>query len=635
MQDATANIGGGGPTDANSAAIAAIVARALAGSRAFGDPEIAVGAVLSETLPALGVDFAMALGRDGRPIASAGAPKADRTHAAADSDALLSAGAAALADAAGALDADIAALPLKADDDTVGALVMQAEDPNERPDFAAGVRLLADCLAELLTARPDAVAEEAEDEDKGVAARLVQSLANHADGVALFGADTGLVMANRAFVQAHGAEFRDLQGLTLEDILRRNHHGYGPLLLARDVSHADGAGAEMALAADGGWLRISRRRSSSGDELVLQSAADDMLAGVSESRRRTHAAQAKAAEASRLWDGLAVGAILLSKTGRIVEANPEAARLLRTSQADLIGRRLGRLAENAGGRWAPVGRPKAGRRQLAAKARRLDDGRTLLALTALPEPRRPAAEENKARLALAGTQALGELAHEMRTPLNAVIGFADVMLARSFGPVNERQAQYLEDIGGAGRHMLQMVDNMLDHVQLASGRYPFEPEWADLALLCSEAMRMLETMAEEADVELLIVPMDDLEAFVDRRGMLQVLINLLTNAIKFTPAGGLVTLAATALADGLYISVSDTGEGIPKADLKRVTEPFTQARRMGGQPLKGAGLGLSIVSAIVALHDGEVEISSEVGEGTEIAIKLPKETVRLKPGAPA
>ncbi|MEQ9124526.1 MAG: HAMP domain-containing sensor histidine kinase, partial [Alphaproteobacteria bacterium] len=217
-------------------------------------------------------------------------------------------------------------------------------------------------------------------------------------------------------------------------------------------------------------------------------------------------------------------------------------------------------------------------------------------------------------------------------PLNAVIGFADVMLARSFGPVNERQAQYLQDIANAGRHMLDMVDHMLDHAQLTAGAYPIQPEWCLLRAIATEAVRLLAPAASAGEVELVLEPLPDLEVYVDRRSLLQVLINLLGNAVKFTPAGGRVALSAERASDALHIVVADTGEGIAEADLDRVREPFTQARRLGGRPLKGAGLGLAIVSAIAELHESEVTIASTLGDGARVTFKLPLSRTRPHAG---
>jgi len=613
-------------------AFAAEIALALARGRVFADPAVAVGALLADALPALQAEFALAIDAEGRVVASAA--DFDDGPTAEEADALLAAGRAAIAGDGPTTDGDILALPLATDRVVVGALALKSPCPFDRPGFQAAADFLARCVADMAAMgvrraqdRPAPGASERQ----GVADRLIEALASHGDGVALFGPDRGLVAANAAFTAAHGATVRELKGLTLEEILRRGHDGLSPLWIGRDLSDGDGAaGAEMALAADGRWLRLSRRRSPAGDEMVIQTAADDVVGRAADARRRDRLLARDAAARQRIWDGLPVGAILLSRASRILEVNAAAADLLRATAEDLKGRRLGRLADRLSDAWSLVGRSRGGGGPLAAKARRLPDGEVLLILTELPEDAPPpkAIERDQAERALAATRALGELGHEMRTPLNAVIGFADVMLARSFGPVNDRQAQYLQDIANAGRHMLDMVDHMLDHAQLTAGAYPIQPEWTGLRAIAAEAVRFLEPAASSGEVALRLGAIPDLDVYVDRRSLLQVLINLLGNAVKFTPAGGRVALSAEQAADGLHIVVADTGEGIDAADLARVREPFTQARRLGGRPLKGAGLGLAIVSAIAGLHDGEVDIASTPGEGTEVTFRLPLNRTR-------
>ncbi len=624
------------PRGVDVTAVAKAVARAAARSRAHGDANIAIGAILSNALPDLSADFALALNADGQVIASAATSAAGLRHAARDHDALLEVGEAALASLTEAHEGDnISAFPLMEGDAVLGALVLLTDSGLERASFAAASRLLADCLADMMDApapTKPALPKQAPRDRHEISDRLIKALAAHGDGVALFGRDRGLIAANPAFASAHDATVEALRGLTLEDILRRNHDGIGPLWLGRDVSSSGRSGVELALAADGRWLRLARHRSPNGDEVILQSLADEAVARMAELRRRALSVEQASEARALIWEGIPVGAILLSNTDRIVDVNPEATRLLRAERPDLIGRRLGRLAENATTQWTPAGRARAGGGPLAIKASRLSDGRTLLVLTELPEAlevEEAPGDRLEAKQALTATRALGEFGHEMRTPLNAVIGFAEVMLARSFGPVNERQGQYLQDIARAGRHMLEMVEHMLDHEQLTTGKYPFQPQWCRLRSLATEATRFLELPANDGELQLIMAPMEDIEVYVDRRGLLQVLINLLSNAVKFTPPGGQVELSATAQEDGLYIAIRDTGEGIPEEDLGQVMEPFTQARRLGAKPLKGAGLGLSIVQALTELHGGSLGIASVLGEGTTITLKLPAERMRL------
>lgn len=629
--------------DLDIAAAAAGVAKIMARNADHADRRVAMATTLSEALPLIGRAYALALGPDGRIAATATA--ADDAPRPQDFVAARSIAAAAL-HGAKLFEDETSALPLRARDRIVGALVVSGGRAPEGPGYVQALDLLADCLG-ALAVRPNA-SPGANPAPRGAAVteRLIEALAGHPDGVALFGPDGGLIAANPAFASAYDAKVGDLRGLTMDEILQFNHDGVAPVLVGRDLrgERDERGGTELALAADGRWLRLSRQRTAAGDEMVLQSPADDVVSGAMTARRSRVAGESDIREKSAYWAGAGVGMAILNRAGRVIDANPEAERLLKSSRRSLLGRRLGRLRGEADDIWIPVGGASGETSRLAAKARPLQGGRTLLALIELPEasalaspetpapvaapPTEPIADEATVRRALAAAQALGELGHEMRTPLNAVIGFADIMLARSFGPVNDRQAQYLTDIGQAGRHMLEMVDHMLDHAQLASGRYPYVPDWVDLNELAHETARLLEPAAADGEVEVSVDAPGDLEAYIDRRGVMQALINLMTNAVKFTPAEGKVELAIELDDDGLYLTVSDTGEGIPDEDLERVMEPFTQARRLGGRPLKGAGLGLSIVQALAELHDGSVAIASKLGQGTEVTLQLPASRAR-------
>ncbi len=626
--------------------LAATLARALAAFHGVADRSIVLGQVLQSMLEPLGAVSAVTLGRDGCVLASASRTISGLATTAQSRRTLIALGRNAMAGKAAVSDETIFATPLATKGVTTGALVVLTESAADPIRLGAACSVVGSCIAPLLQQRaPSGQAGPERQDDRRadrLTDRLIEGLARHTDGVALFDKDGGLVTANAAFAAAYGARRQDLKGLSLAAIVGRSETRFGPALLARDLSQADDC-LQMALSAEGRWLRLATQRLENGDELVLQSLADAPFAAMAESRRRIEAAEAAHAELLAYWDDMTVGILVLERTGRISRTNPAACALLGQPSEALTGRKLGRFTDAAKDAWTPVGLPgktDSGGVALAANARQMADGRTLVILATLPQgaaapPARAAAAPASARKnspeaerAIAATLALGELGHEMRTPLNAVIGFTDVLLARSFGPLNDRQAQYLEDIGGAGRHMLEMVDNMLDHAQLTAGRYAFDPEWLDLQKLTADVLRLLEPMAHEAKITLSAPSIPPIQVHVDRRGMMQALINLLANAIKFTPQGGAITVTAEDGGDGLRLTVKDTGEGIPASDLPRITQPFTQARRLGAKPLKGAGLGLSIVKAVVEMHQGELEIKSAKGDGSSFTIILPKDKVR-------
>ena len=610
------------------------IARAFARSRRYVSSDLAAGAVLGAALPGMHAGFALAVGVDGQAIASAATPTAAHDLTEHDFEQTMAAATSALGGASTSAGA-ISAFTLETNGRVLGALALRPAAEADADAFQAAGGMLAICLAEMLSDAADSgaasagAAEQQSAERQRLCERLIDALAAHGDGVALFDVDGGLVAANPAFAAAHDAKVRDLKGLTLEEILRRRDDSLSPAWLGKDLRAGEG-GSHIALGSNGRWLRLARSVSPDGDSMILQSSADHLAVGAADARRRATAVEAATAERLTVWASVAVGIVMLSEAGRVLDVNSEAARLLGASARRLKGRRIGRVGGGSDDSWSRVRLGKEEAPALAVKARQLADGRTLLTmLEALPDATAtPTPAAQRVQRALAGADALGELGHEMRTPLNAVIGFADIMLARSFGPINDRQSQYLADIARAGRHMLEMVEHMFDHAQLTAGRYPFEPEWVNLPELLHEAGRLLQPAAIEGNVKLAVGPAPELEAFLDRRGMLQALINLLTNGVKFTPPGGEVTLSAELGHKTLELKVTDTGEGIPEADLKRVLEPFTQARRLGARPLKGAGLGLSIVTALAELHDGTVAIQSELGHGAEVSIRLPGTRVR-------
>lgn len=617
-----------GRLDVDAAAVAAAVAHALARIQAAPDAAVAIGRVLEDTLPALGAEFALAVDGKGLPIASATASGSGLRFAVQETEVILAAGDARSAGTSRTVKGDVTAFPMRSGAEAVGVVVLQARDGADRAGFNEGAELLADCLAEIVSAdRAKARRTPMRATGRGdLSARLIDAVAGHRDGVALFGPDNGLIAANPAFAAAHGAAVRALKGLTLAEILRRSDDGYAPVLIAQNLAEGE-AGVDLAMSADGRWLRLSRQRTADGDELVLQSPADEAMARVAASRRRILAASSEAERFEAIWNALPVGALLIGRDGRVADANLEAVRLLGRPRDKLAGVRLGRIVGAAGEGWQVVSRGSE-EFQLAVRAQALDEDRSLVALAELPAQRATPEEMERGRRAVAATEALGELGHEMRTPLNAVIGFADIMLARSFGPINDRQDQYLRDISGAGRHLLEMVEHMFDHAQLTTGRYSLHQEWLSFDTLAAEALRLLEPIAQADGVGLHGPNGPAIEIYMDRRGLLQALINLLTNAVKFTPRGGEARVGAALDGDDFIITVADTGEGIRPEDLSRVTEPFTQARRLGARPLKGAGLGLSIVRAITELHGGAVHIASEPGKGTEVSMVLPASLAR-------
>ena len=218
---------------------------------------------------------------------------------------------------------------------------------------------------------------------------------------------------------------------------------------------------------------------------------------------------------------------------------------------------------------------------------------------------------------------LSNMSHELRTPLNAIIGFSEVLLQRLFGDLNERQADYLQDILESGKHQLALVNDILDLSKVEAGRMELQLSTFSLEAAIDNGITMLRESAARGDVVLEVEcdpRVDSIEA--DERKVRQVLFNLLSNAVKFTPKGGTVSVRTRARSDAVEISVDDTGVGIAPEDQGRIFEEFGQAK--DGKSREGStGLGLTLAKRFVELHGGSMTLRSAVGQGSTFTFVLP------------
>ncbi|HEX5509086.1 MAG TPA: PAS domain-containing sensor histidine kinase [Pseudolabrys sp.] len=222
------------------------------------------------------------------------------------------------------------------------------------------------------------------------------------------------------------------------------------------------------------------------------------------------------------------------------------------------------------------------------------------------------------------TRFLATMSHELRTPLNAIIGFSDMLGNESLALDEERQREYARVINESGRHLLSVVNGILDMSKVEAGKFEIAAEPFAPALAISGCCDILALKAREAGVELKTRVEDNLpELVADRRAVNQILINLVSNAIKFTLRGGSVTVGASCDAADIVFAVDDTGVGVDEDDLPHLGEAFFQARGTYDRRHDGSGLGLSIVKGLVRLHDGTMDIRSRPGEGTRVTIRLP------------
>ena len=220
---------------------------------------------------------------------------------------------------------------------------------------------------------------------------------------------------------------------------------------------------------------------------------------------------------------------------------------------------------------------------------------------------------------------LAVVSHELRTPLNAIIGFSDMLLHGLCGALDDpKQREYVGLIQESGTHLLSVVNAILDVSKIESGTYDVSPEPFDFAEAVEICHSMLALQAHEKGVAIETRLADDIGAIVaDRRSVRQILINLMANAVKFTPQGGQVTVAARRAGGRLHFSVGDTGIGMSETDLLRVGEPFIQVQNDFTRQFDGTGLGLSLVKGLVKLHRGTMTIESAPESGTTVSISLP------------
>ena len=230
---------------------------------------------------------------------------------------------------------------------------------------------------------------------------------------------------------------------------------------------------------------------------------------------------------------------------------------------------------------------------------------------------------------------LATMSHELRTPLNAIIGFSEMLTSASIMLEEPRRLEYATLINDSGRHLLSVVNGILDMSKMETGNFEIAPEPFAAAAAISSCCDLLALKAQEGGVELKIRIAHGLpELVADRRAFNQILINLVSNAIKFTPRGGSVAVAAHCEGAMLAVTVEDTGVGIGEDDLPRLGEAFFQARASYDRRHDGTGLGLSIVKGLVHLHDGDMTISSRLGEGTRVTVRLPLERGGRRPADP-
>jgi signal transduction histidine kinase len=219
---------------------------------------------------------------------------------------------------------------------------------------------------------------------------------------------------------------------------------------------------------------------------------------------------------------------------------------------------------------------------------------------------------------------LAHMSHELRTPLNAIIGFSDLLLGDVAGKINRKQRQCLEDILSSGRHLLSLINDVLDLSKVEAGKMDIRPECLRLADVVDEVVTAVKPMLDDSRHELAIHIAEQLPpVFGDRNRLKQILLNLFSNAIKFTPDGGKLHLETSRKGDFCQVSMVDNGIGIRREDHTRIFEPFTQLDTLPGERKQGTGLGLALSRQLVELLGGKIWVESEYGKGSQFNFTIP------------
>jgi cell cycle sensor histidine kinase DivJ len=265
---------------------------------------------------------------------------------------------------------------------------------------------------------------------------------------------------------------------------------------------------------------------------------------------------------------------------------------------------------------------------VALVLRRAAPGRLMAAMRSAARQAAREAELEEARAQAEARNAgksrfLANMSHELRTPLNAIMGFSDIMRARLFGPMADKYAEYAELIHESGAHLLDLINDVLDMSKIEAERFELAREDFDAREAVSAVLRLMRGQADRARIQLRgVLPKEPLMVDADRRALKQITLNLISNALKFTPAEGQVTVDLHATDETMELVVSDTGAGIGPEDLKRIGRPYEQAGDAQARAA-GTGLGLSLVRAFAELHGGQMTIDSKLGEGTRVTVSLP------------
>ena len=231
---------------------------------------------------------------------------------------------------------------------------------------------------------------------------------------------------------------------------------------------------------------------------------------------------------------------------------------------------------------------------------------------------------------------LANISHELRTPLNAIIGFSEIMREELFGPLGSPQyREYIADVFDSAQHLLQLINDILDIAKAEAGKLELAEDEVEISEVVASALRIVQERAHRGKIAIRTqLPANLPPLYADERKLKQILLNLLTNAVKFTPPGGTIEIAGRLAPNGEFLlSVADSGIGIAAGDIATALAPFGQVDSKLARKYDGTGLGLPLSVAMAKLHGGDMSIASVVGEGTTVTVRLPASRLRPLPAA--
>jgi PAS domain S-box-containing protein len=411
----------------------------------------------------------------------------------------------------------------------------------------------------------------------------------------------------------------------------------------------DAGSSHEVMLKSGIWMLVTERHTRDGETVTIYTDITEIkraeeLRDVSE-RRLAHA-QTLARIGIFEWDALGSDMywsdIMYDIVGLSTDSPPldfsQYLLLVRAESRDLVRSTFRRLL-TSGGKYNQeyeILRPDGQIRAVRAEAEAVTNERgevirilgsvhdqtgTKRVETALRNAKETAVEASKAK-----SEFLANVSHELRTPLNAIIGFSEVMIQEIFGPVgSDRYRDYAGDIRQSGIHLLGVINDLLDYSKLEAGRLELHAEDISLNKIIDKCVRMMRGSAESEDVTLVanIGELDD-SMFGDEQKVTQIVLNLVSNAIKFTPAAGVVTVSLKESGDGIDINVTDTGIGMSDKDIGLALAPFGQVDSALNRRHMGTGLGLPLSKSLAELHGGALRIESAPGKGTSVTVRLPR-----------